>query len=147
MATGSRTQDFYPANGRYGFKPEVTSVAAMSGLPPKLDIGSERRHATSGERSAAGRRLPWSALAVRRARFVNTDGPEATLLRTVRRIYACHAGVRIAWPRSTSARSKRSQLVKAAVEGRLPRGINIERLRDTDVEWGQQFRDLGLDPN
>jgi len=38
------------------------------------------------------------------------------------------------------------QLVKAAVEGRLPRGINIERLRDPDANWSQQFRDLGLEP-
>jgi DNA invertase Pin-like site-specific DNA recombinase len=39
------------------------------------------------------------------------------------------------------------QLVKAAVEGRLPRGINIERLRDPEVEWSRQFQDLGLDPD
>jgi len=39
------------------------------------------------------------------------------------------------------------QLVKAAVEGRLPRGINIERLRDPDADWSRQFQDLGLDPN
>ena len=39
------------------------------------------------------------------------------------------------------------QLVKAAVEGRLPRGINIERLRDPDAEWSKQFQDLGLNPN
>ena len=38
-------------------------------------------------------------------------------------------------------------LVKAAVEGRLPRGINIERLRDPDAVWSRQFKDLGLDPN
>jgi site-specific DNA recombinase len=38
-------------------------------------------------------------------------------------------------------------LVKAAVEGRLPRGINIERLRDPHAEWGQQFEELGLDPD
>ena len=38
------------------------------------------------------------------------------------------------------------QLVKAAVEGRLPRGINIERLRDPDAEWSRQFQELGLDP-
>jgi DNA invertase Pin-like site-specific DNA recombinase len=37
------------------------------------------------------------------------------------------------------------QLVKAAVEGRLPRGVNIERLRDPDPNWTSQFRDLGLD--
>ena len=39
------------------------------------------------------------------------------------------------------------QLVKAAVEGRLPRGINIERLRDPDADWSRQFQDLGLDPS
>jgi site-specific DNA recombinase len=39
------------------------------------------------------------------------------------------------------------QLVKAAVEGRLPRGINIERLRNSDPEWGRQFEELGLDPD
>jgi hypothetical protein len=38
------------------------------------------------------------------------------------------------------------QLVKAAVEGRLPRGINIERLRDPDPDWAKQFLKLGLDP-
>ena len=38
-------------------------------------------------------------------------------------------------------------LVKAAVEGRLPRGVNIERLRDPDPNWNKQFRDLGLNPN
>ena len=37
------------------------------------------------------------------------------------------------------------QLVKAAVEGRLPRGINIKRLRDPQAEWSRQFQDLWLD--
>src|ERR1700738_1241267 len=37
-------------------------------------------------------------------------------------------------------------LVKAAVEGRLPRGIGVERLRDAPTEWGQQFETLGLNP-
>jgi site-specific DNA recombinase len=37
-------------------------------------------------------------------------------------------------------------LVKAAVEGRLPRGIGVERLRDAPAEWGQQFEILGLNP-
>jgi site-specific DNA recombinase len=37
-------------------------------------------------------------------------------------------------------------LVKAAVEGRLPRGISIERLRDLPSEWSRQFEVLGLDP-
>jgi hypothetical protein len=38
------------------------------------------------------------------------------------------------------------KLVRAAVEGRLPRGINIERLRDASAEWSQQFEALGLNP-
>jgi site-specific DNA recombinase len=37
-------------------------------------------------------------------------------------------------------------LVKAAVEGRLPRGIGIERLRDPPAEWSRQFGALGLNP-
>jgi site-specific DNA recombinase len=37
-------------------------------------------------------------------------------------------------------------LVKAAVEGRLPRGIGVERLRDPPTEWGRQFEMLGLNP-
>jgi site-specific DNA recombinase len=40
-----------------------------------------------------------------------------------------------------------AQLVKAAVEGRLPRGINVQRLRDPHVEWSRQFEELGLDPD
>jgi len=39
------------------------------------------------------------------------------------------------------------QLVKAAVEGRLPRGTNIERLRDPHAEWKRQFQELGFDPH
>jgi site-specific DNA recombinase len=37
-------------------------------------------------------------------------------------------------------------LVKAAMEGRLPRGIGIERLRDLPSEWSRQFEVLGLNP-
>ena len=37
-------------------------------------------------------------------------------------------------------------LVKAAVEGRLPRGVGIERLRDPPTEWSWQFEALGLNP-
>ena len=37
-------------------------------------------------------------------------------------------------------------LVKAAVEGRLPRGIGLERLRDLPSEWTRQFEVLGLNP-
>jgi hypothetical protein len=38
------------------------------------------------------------------------------------------------------------ELVRAAVEGRLPRGIGVERLRDAPTEWSQQFEALGLNP-
>jgi len=37
-------------------------------------------------------------------------------------------------------------LVRAAVEGRLPRGIGVERLRDAPAEWSRQFDALGLKP-
>lgn len=37
-------------------------------------------------------------------------------------------------------------LIKAAVEGRLPRGIGVERLRDAPAEWSRQFEALGLKP-
>ena len=38
-------------------------------------------------------------------------------------------------------------LAKAAVEGRLPRGIGVERLRDPPTEWSRQFEALGLNPD
>jgi site-specific DNA recombinase len=37
-------------------------------------------------------------------------------------------------------------LVTAAVEGRLPRGLGVERLRDGPAAWSQQFEALGLKP-
>ena len=37
-------------------------------------------------------------------------------------------------------------LVKAAVEGRLPRGIGVEQPRDPPTEWSRQFEALGLNP-
>src|SRR6266550_1992897 len=37
-------------------------------------------------------------------------------------------------------------LVRAAVEGRMPRGVGVERLRDAPAEWGRQFETLGLNP-
>jgi site-specific DNA recombinase len=37
-------------------------------------------------------------------------------------------------------------LVRTAVEGRLPRGIGVERLRDAPPEWSRQFEALGLNP-
>jgi hypothetical protein len=36
-------------------------------------------------------------------------------------------------------------LVKAAVEGRLPRGIGLEQLRELPLEWDRQFEALALD--
>ena len=38
------------------------------------------------------------------------------------------------------------KLVRAVVEGRLPRGIKIARLRDAPAEWSRQFEALGLNP-
>jgi hypothetical protein len=35
-------------------------------------------------------------------------------------------------------------LVKAAVEGRLPRGIGVASLRDAPAEWSLQIERLGL---
>ena len=35
-------------------------------------------------------------------------------------------------------------LVKAAIEGRLPRGIGVARLRDAPAEWSRQHAMLGL---
>jgi hypothetical protein len=35
---------------------------------------------------------------------------------------------------------------RQAVEGRLPRGIGVERLRDAPAEWSRQFEALGLNP-
>jgi site-specific DNA recombinase len=37
-------------------------------------------------------------------------------------------------------------LVKAAIEGRLPRGIGVEGLRDPPTEWSRQFEAHGLNP-
>jgi hypothetical protein len=39
------------------------------------------------------------------------------------------------------------QLVKATEEGRLPRGTDIERLRDADADWSRQFQGLGFRPD
>ena len=36
------------------------------------------------------------------------------------------------------------ELVQAAVEGRLPRGIGVARLRDAPAEWSRQYAMLGL---
>ena len=35
-------------------------------------------------------------------------------------------------------------LVRAAIEGRLPRGVGIARLRDAPAEWSRQHAMLGL---
>jgi hypothetical protein len=35
-------------------------------------------------------------------------------------------------------------LVKVAIEGRLPRGLGIARLCDLPAEWSAQYRALGL---
>lgn len=35
-------------------------------------------------------------------------------------------------------------LVEAAIEGRLPRGIRVARLCDASADWSRQYRMLGL---
>jgi len=35
-------------------------------------------------------------------------------------------------------------LVKAAIEGRLPRGMGVARLCDMPAEWSRQYQTLGL---
>ncbi len=35
-------------------------------------------------------------------------------------------------------------LVKTAVDGRLPRGIGVTRLTDAPMEWPRQWQMLGL---
>jgi len=37
-------------------------------------------------------------------------------------------------------------LIKAAVEGRLPRGVGVANLREAPAEWSLQYRRLGLAP-
>jgi site-specific DNA recombinase len=37
-------------------------------------------------------------------------------------------------------------LVKAAIEGRLPRGIGVANLREPPAEWSLQYQRLGLTP-
>ena len=37
-------------------------------------------------------------------------------------------------------------LIRAAVEGRLPRGVGVARLIDPPVEWTRQWQSLGLQP-
>ena len=37
-------------------------------------------------------------------------------------------------------------LVQAAVDGRLPRGVGIANLRDAPAAWSRQFARLGLAP-
>jgi hypothetical protein len=37
-------------------------------------------------------------------------------------------------------------LVRAEVEGCLPRGIRFERLRDAPAEWSRPFEALGQNP-
>ena len=38
-------------------------------------------------------------------------------------------------------------LIKAAIEGRLPRGIGVANLRDAPAEWSLQYQRLGLTPS
>jgi site-specific DNA recombinase len=35
-------------------------------------------------------------------------------------------------------------LVKAAIDGRLPQGMGVARLTDLPAEWSRQYQTLGL---
>ncbi len=37
-------------------------------------------------------------------------------------------------------------LIRAAVEGRLPRGVGLSRLIDSPAAWSRQWQLLGLQP-
>ncbi len=39
------------------------------------------------------------------------------------------------------------RLIQAAVDGRLPRGIGVAKLRDLPAEWTRQYERLGLAPH
>ena len=39
------------------------------------------------------------------------------------------------------------RLIQAAVDGRLPRGIGVAKLRDLAAEWTRQYERLGLAPH
>jgi site-specific DNA recombinase len=36
------------------------------------------------------------------------------------------------------------EIVKAAIDGRLPRGVGISRLSNLPASWREQFRQLGI---
>ena len=36
------------------------------------------------------------------------------------------------------------EIVKAAIDGRLPRGVGISRLCDLPTSWREQFRQIGI---
>jgi len=36
------------------------------------------------------------------------------------------------------------ELVKAALDGRLPRGLNVKRMTELPMRWADQWRALGL---
>jgi site-specific DNA recombinase len=42
---------------------------------------------------------------------------------------------------------RRKDLVKAAIDGRLPRGFGTKRLMDLPVTWSDQWSALGLKPS
>ena len=48
------------------------------------------------------------------------------------------------WTMSISKAFITPDLVKAAIEGRLPRGIGVANLREAPAEWSQQRARLGL---
>jgi hypothetical protein len=89
--------------------------------------------------------------------MVREHGPGATPAASGRLIDNTAPLIRVweqAWKRSPlalraqsgMARALAPNLVTAAIEGRLPRGIGVERLRDPPTEWSRQFEAFGLNP-
>jgi len=74
------------------------------------------------------------------------DAPEsrAAMLSPIEDIAARHKCSRRHINMTISMAFIAPSLVKAAVEGRLPRGIGIANLRDAPAEWSRQYKRLGL---
>jgi hypothetical protein len=93
---------------------------------------SDRASRTPGRRNRPGPPLPWrDRVGLRDRRSADRDTSKCS----VRQVNM-----------TISLSFLAPDLVRAAVEGRLPRGIGVERLRDAPAEWSQQFEALGLNP-
>jgi site-specific DNA recombinase len=131
-------------------KHPIAQMIGRSGFPgksrhPKDPAGSCSRtirlEATSGRSSLSVGRA-WSAPSGEASRWLEdvVSGRVTTDLCAREKCSVRHVNTTI------SLAFLAPNLVKAAVEGRLPRGIGVERLRDPPTEWSGQFEALGLNP-